>query len=210
MKARILAALALLPLGACASNDDLVEGGVAVVRSACPMAAVAEGTGDITLFDPPASRDAAAIDVVANLTNLRATCNDVGTDVVTTLTFDIQARRSRADGPREVVLPYFTAVVRGGNAVTAKRIGRVALRFDAGQLRASAQATATTSVTRAATALPEDIRDKLTKKRKAGQEDAAIDPLSQPDVRQAVLRATFEALVGFQLTDEQLRYNATR
>jgi hypothetical protein len=25
-----------------------------------------------------------------------------------------------------------------------------------------------------------------------------------------VLRATFEALVGFQLTDEQLKYNATR
>jgi len=25
-----------------------------------------------------------------------------------------------------------------------------------------------------------------------------------------VLRATFEALVGFQLTDDQLKYNATR
>ena len=40
--------------------------------------------------------------------------------------------------------------------------------------------------------------------------DAAIDPLSDPAVRQAVLSATFEALVGFQLTDAQLRYNVTR
>jgi hypothetical protein len=29
-------------------------------------------------------------------------------------------------------------------------------------------------------------------------------------VRTAVARATFELLVGFQLTDEQLAYNATR
>ena len=63
---------------------------------------------------------------------------------------------------------------------------------------------------RAAATLPADIRAKLTRRRKAGEQDAATDPLTQPDVRQAVLRASFEALVGFQLTDEQLRYNATR
>ena len=58
--------------------------------------------------------------------------------------------------------------------------------------------------------VPQEIRDKLTRRRKAGDEDAALDPLAQPEVRSAVLSATFEALVGFQLTDEQLRYNATR
>ena len=31
-----------------------------------------------------------------------------------------------------------------------------------------------------------------------------------PTIRDAVARATFEHLVGFQLTQEQLRYNATR
>ena len=40
--------------------------------------------------------------------------------------------------------------------------------------------------------------------------DAAIDPLSNPTIREAVARATFEHLIGFQLTDAQLRYNATR
>ena len=32
----------------------------------------------------------------------------------------------------------------------------------------------------------------------------------EPKIREAVARATFEHLVGFQLTQEQLRYNATR
>jgi hypothetical protein len=54
------------------------------------------------------------------------------------------------------------------------------------------------------------VREELTKKRKAGDEDAAVDPLTKPEVRSAVLRATFEALVGFQLTDDQLKYNAQR
>ena len=58
--------------------------------------------------------------------------------------------------------------------------------------------------------LPEDVRAKLTERRKSGDVNAAIDPLSDPTVRAAVARATFEHLIGFQLTQEQLRYNATR
>jgi hypothetical protein len=34
--------------------------------------------------------------------------------------------------------------------------------------------------------------------------------MSDPTVRAAVQRASFELLVGFQLTPEQLAYNATR
>jgi multidrug efflux pump subunit AcrB len=109
-----------------------------------------------------------------------------------------------------VTLPYFSTVVQGGTAVVAKRLGQVTVRFAAGQDRAQASATAGASVDRAAATLPQEVRDQITRQRKAGQEDAAVDPLTNPAVRQAVLRATFEALVGFQLTDEQLRYNATR
>jgi hypothetical protein len=54
------------------------------------------------------------------------------------------------------------------------------------------------------------VRAKLTQRRKSGDVNAAIDPLSDPTVRAAVARATYEHLVGFQLTGEQLRYNATR
>ena len=70
--------------------------------------------------------------------------------------------------------------------------------------------SATTLVARSAATLPDDVRKEITKKRKAGEEDAATDPLSRPEVRAAVLRTSFEALVGFQLTDAQLKYNATR
>ena len=35
-------------------------------------------------------------------------------------------------------------------------------------------------------------------------------PDSLPRIREAVARATYEQLIGFQLTSEQLRYNATR
>jgi len=204
-----LSALALLVSG-CAGKGEIVEGGITAVRSACPTVGVAAGTGDITLFDPATSRDASAIDVVADMTNVRGTCNDAGDQIVTGVTFDVQARRTRTDAPRDVVLPYYIAIVRGGGAVTAKRKGQIAIHFDAGQARAQASGTASTQIARSAATLPDEVRQELTKKRKAGDEDAATDPLTRPEIRRAVLSATFEALVGFQLTDDQLKYNAQR
>lgn len=207
----VVPALLALLAGGCASRGEIDEtGGITAVRSACPTVGIPAATGDITLFDPPARRDAAALDLTASMTNVRSTCADATADIVTTVTFDVQARRTRTDAPRDVVLPYFITVVRGGSAVVAKRVGRVGLHFDAGQSRATTRGQATTTITRAAATLPDDVRERLTRKRKAGDADAAIDPLAEPEVRQAVLRATFEALVGFQLTDEQLKYNATR
>ncbi len=94
--------------------------------------------------------------------------------------------------------------------MVAKRVGNVGLNFAAGSARAQTAGQATIHVSRAAATLPEDVRSELTRKRKASDADAAIDPLSNPTVRDAVARATFEHLVGFQLTDAQLRYNATR
>ena len=204
----------MLLAGGCATKGDLdLSDGVGVtsVRSACPRVGVPAGTGDVTLFDPAGARTVEAIDVVAEMTQVRGACNDSsGDDIVTTVSFRVDGRRRDAAAARDVTLPYFITVVRGGSSVTAKRIGRVGLHFDAGQARASVTGQATATVSRAAATLPADVRKKLTEKRKAGKEDAAVDPLSRPEVRQAVLSATFEALVGFQLTDDQLRYNATR
>jgi hypothetical protein len=204
-----LSALALT-LSGCAGKGEIVEGGITAVRSACPTVGVAASTGDVTLFDPVTSRDASAIDVVASMTNVRGTCSDAGDQIATGVTFDVLARRTRTDAPRDVVLPYYIAIVRGGTAVTAKRKGQIAIHFDAGQARAQASGVASTQIARSAATLSADVREKLTRKRKAGDEDAATDPLSRPEIRQAVLSATFEALVGFQLTDEQLKYNAQR
>lgn len=206
-----VAGLALLALAACARQGDIDEtGGITAVRSACPVAAVPAMTGDITLFNPSSSRDASAIDVTANITNLRSTCTENASDFYSEATFDVQARRTDASAAREVVLPYFSVVVRGGSAVIAKRVGEVRINFAAGQERASATAKAASYVDRATATLPPEIEKKIKQERKAGDADAAIDPLADPEVRAALQRSSFELLVGFNLTQDQLRYNATR
>jgi len=198
-------------LAGCSRAGEFDEtGGIFTTRSACPAVAVAANTGDVTLFDPPASRDARAIDVVAAVTNVRSACTDVGTDVSANATFDILARRTNASGARDVTIPYFVVIVRGGNSVVAKRIGSATVRFADGQTRASTSATGGALIDRAIATLPKEVIDQLRRKRKAGDADASIDPLARPEVRAAVAKATFEVLVGFQLTNEQLQYNATR
>lgn len=210
----LLPSLLALTLAACGGKGEFDEtGGVKIVRSACPAIAVPVFTGDITLFNPPASRDASAIDVVATITNVRTTCNDggeTGTQIAATANFEVLARRSSASGPREVVLPYFATVTRAGSQIVSKQIGNVALRFEDGQIRTRTSATATATIARAEAALPPAVEERLNRKRKAGDADAAIDPMTEPAIRNAVSKASFELLVGFQLSNEQLAYNATR
>lgn len=207
----LVIAATLLTLAGCARDGEIDEtGGIAVTRSACPAVAVPANTGDVTLFDPANSRDARAIDVVATITNVRSTCGDQGNDVVSNATFDVVARRRDAGAQREVVLPYFATVVRSGTKVVSKRVASVRLVFPAGQTRATARGEGGAAIARAEATLPPEVLAKLNRRRKAGEADAAIDPLSAPDVRDAVSRASFELLLGFQLTDTQLLYNATR
>jgi hypothetical protein len=109
-----------------------------------------------------------------------------------------------------VTVPYFVTVLRGGTAVVSKRVANVTLTFADGQERATATGQGGAYIDRAEATLPADIRKRITRKRKAGDVDAAIDPLAVPEVKAAVARATFEVLVGFQLDQQQLTYNATR
>lgn len=207
------AGLALLGLAGCAEKNQLVvDSGVGVTStlSACPNTAIPAYTGDVTVFNPPSSRDASAIDVVATITNVRPTCDETGPEIYATATFDVLARRSDNRGARTVTLPYFSTIMRGGNTVVAKRLGSVTLNFADGSYRAQAQASGAGYINRAAATLPEDIRERITRRRKSGDPDAAIDPLSIPEVRSALQRTSFELLIGFQLTQDQLQYNATR
>lgn len=208
-RAPVAVLLALLAAG-CARDGQLADNGVYVTRSGCPQVAIPAATGDITLFDPATSRDSRAIDVVATITNVRATCIEDAANVVSTATFDVVATRRDAGPARQVVLPYFTAAVQGGTNVTAKKVGGVALNFAAGSQRAQTSGQTTVRVNRSAVTLPADIQRDLTRERKPGDADAAVDPLSDPRIRSAVARATYEQLIGFQLTADQLRYNATR
>jgi hypothetical protein len=209
----VLPSLVMLALSGCSRDGELDIGtgvGVNVTRSGCPMVAIPDGTGDVTLFSPQNSQDANAIDVVATITNIRPSCNEGGEKIYSVADFDVQARRSDPRGARSVTLPYFSTVVQGGTAVIAKRIGQVTVQFADGQDRASGKGRAASYIDPAAARLPADIVAKITKKRKAGDTDAALDPLADPAVRAAVVRSSFELLVGFQLTEDQLRYNVTR
>ncbi|WP_397590445.1 hypothetical protein [Sphingorhabdus sp.] len=200
-------------LAGCSREGDLDVGagvGVNVTRSGCPTVAVPDGTGDVTIFSPVSSQDADAIDIVATVTNVRTTCNESGEKIYAQATFDVQARRSDASGSRSVTLPYFNTVVQGGSAIISKRVGQVTIQFADGQQRASAQAQAASYIDKASASLPAEIIQKITKKRKPGDPDAALDPMADPEVRAAVVRSSYEMLLGFQLTEDQLRYNVTR
>jgi len=208
------AASALALLGGCAKKGDIVvdEGvGITAIRSKCPAAGIPDYTGDLTSFRVPGDKTAANIDVVATMTNVRVQCNeDEGAKVYAAVSFDVLAKRTDTAAARQVTLPYFVTVLQGGTTVASKRVGSVTINFAAGQDRAQAKGTGSAYIDRASATLPDDIRERITRKRKPGDNDAAVDPLADPKIRAAVQRATFELLVGFQLTNDQLSYNATR
>ena len=213
MKLRLAALLAMTLLSACRHPGDVTAdngGGIYAVRSTCPIAGVPAGTGDVTLFNPPNSTDSQAIDVTAAITDVRAVCQDSGNDTVSTVTFTVVALRRDPGPARQVILPYFDVALRGGNQVAAKQVGRATIVFAQGDIHGWARVQATVRVNRGAASLPANVREILTRPRKAGEAEAAIDPLSDPAVRSAVANATFEHLIGFQLTTDQLKYNATR
>ena len=210
----LCSAAAVTALSGCAKKGEIVvDSGVGItsVRSACPAVGIPDYTGDMTLFRVANDRTAANIDLEAAMTNVRTTCNEqVGDKVTAKVEFDVLARRNDKQGARQVTLPYFVSVLQGGSAVVSKRVGHVTLNFADGQDRAQFHAVGSAFIDRAAATLPADIREKITRKRKAGDADAAVDPLSDPTVKAAVARSSFEVLVGFQLDEAQLAYNATR
>ncbi|MEM6909827.1 MAG: hypothetical protein AAF494_14230 [Pseudomonadota bacterium] len=200
-------------MAGCAREGELVvdQGvGITAVLSSCPAVGIPDYTGDITTFRTAGDSSLGSLDVTAAMTNLRATCDDTGEKVYSEATFDVLVRRSDVQGSRTVTLPYFVTVVRGGSAVVTKRIGEVTVTFADGAERAQASGKAGSFVDKAASTLPEDIRERITRRRRPGDPEAALDPLSAPEVRAAIQRARFEMLIGFQLTEEQLAYNATR
>jgi hypothetical protein len=197
-------ALAAVALAGCQRNPLIVR------RALCPAVAVPIYAGDITLFQPGTGPDAGNIDLSATITNVRDTCTESPALLATNITYQVVARRSATIGARRVSLPVFAAVVQGGNLIVSKQIGSVDLDFADGQARAVAGASARGSVARSATTLPADIQAKINRKRKAGDIDAATDPMSDPLIRAALRAASFEVLVGFQLTDQALGYNVTK
>lgn len=217
IEALTLVRSALLPLGlvlllaGCAHKGDLDETlGQRVTRSTCPAVAIPAYTGDVSLFTIPQSRDARALDVTATITNLQTRCDETGSPVRTDVTFDVVATRANASGARDVVLPYYWSIVQAGTKVLSKQVSNVQVHFNDGSLRGQGTAGAASAIDKAAASLPANVSERLNRKRKAGDADASIDPMNDPRIRRSVQQANFELLIGFQLTPDQLAYNATR
>ena len=202
--------LAMIGLSACANEGEIEDGGIVVARDICPQVAIPAGTGSVTLFSPAGNTTSDAIDVTATITNVDPQCFEDAASVVTTTGYSVYAQRREAGPARTVLLPVFNTVMRGGETIVSKRVGQVRVDFAQGAIRAEARGEARVRVDRRAATLPADVRAELTRRRRAGDVDAAIDPLSRPEIRSAVANATFEQLIGFQLTPEQLQYNATK
>ncbi len=161
MKLRLAALCAVILLSACRHVGDVTSengGGVYAVRSDCPIAGIPAGTGDVTLFNPAGSTDSRAIDVTAAITDLRANCQDAGSQVISTATFTVVALRREPGPARQVILPYFDVALRGGSQIAAKQVGQVVLNFAPRDLHAWARVRATIQVDRSRASLPANVR----------------------------------------------------
>lgn len=200
----VLLALSAVALAACQRNPLVVR------RSPCPAVAVPVYANDLTLFQPGTAPDIGNMDLAASITNVRGSCSEGASRLVSNVTYQVVAQRSDARGARSVQLPVFASVVQGGNLLVSKQISSVTLNFADGAARAVASGSARAEVDRAATVLPDAVQRRINRKRKAGDPDAAVDPMADPEVRAAMRAASFELLVGFQLTEQQLAYNVTK
>ncbi len=198
-----LAATALA-LSGCNKNPLKVK------RSACPAVAIPTYTGSVTRFDPAQSRDASAIELTAQITDLVGGCTE-GTEFLTTdVSFTVTAQRRQAGPAKQVYLPIFVSMAQGGNVLVSKQLTGVMLEFPEGQLRAQTRGGARAEVHRSAVTLPPEVQARIIRQRKPNEPDALVDPLSDPQVRSAVRASSFEVLVGFQLDDASLAYNIAK
>jgi len=193
-----------LALAGCQNNPLVVK------RSPCAAVALPIYANDLTLFFPGTAPDIGNVDLVASLTNVRSTCTEGTAQLLSNASYQVVARRSDASAARTVQLPVFASVVQGGNLLVSKEIASVTVSFAAGQARATGSGTATATIDRAAASLPESVQKIINRRRKAGDADAAVDPMSDPEVRAALRAASFELLIGFQLSEQQLAYNVTK
>ncbi len=194
-------AASALTLAGCNRNMLLVK------RSQCPAVAIPTFVGSVTQFDPPQSRNADAIALTAQISDISAKCTEGAEYLSTDVTFTVTAQRRQPGPAKEVYLPIFVAMAQGGNVMVSKQVTGVMLKFGEGQLRAETQGGARAEVHRSAVTLPADVQARITRERKPEDMDALVDPLSDPQVRAAVRAASFEVLVGFQLDDASLAYN---
>lgn len=179
-------------LAGCSSNP------LQITRSICPAAAVARNVSDLTQFSPPTSRDADAITLTATFSDMAVKCSEKGSRIFSDLSVTIAGQRASAAGDQTISVPYFVAVVKGGQTLLSKQLYSANLDFKAGQVRAHTTQTVRADISRSAAI------DAL------GPAPKASKDASDPFVETVQKASPFEMVIGFQLTDDQIIYNARK
>ena len=169
-------------LAACRSAATIADGGVYITRRACPQLGIPAGTGDITLFDPAGQHRCRARSTSSRRSPICAPpATRPAPRSVSIASFDVVATRRDAGPARQVVLPFFDVVMQGGNGSSPSRSAGSALNFAAGSHPrpdpVQARCGSIARSTRPARGRPRE----LTRRRKTGDADAAVDPLSDPE-----------------------------
>ncbi len=105
----------------CAKNPFIVT------QINCPAVAIVSNTGTLVRFASD-ERNQEDIKFSANISGVNSECLQ-GDGVIETVGFNISVRRGPQMGAEEVTIPYFVALMRDNNLITAKKIYEVKVRF---------------------------------------------------------------------------------
>ncbi len=181
--------LGLTALAACQSNP------LQITRSFCPAVSVLRYAETVTLLTPgTATTD--ALDVTAQFSQASGACEPRKGKLIVPTSVRVTALRRDSAAERTVELPLFVAVTRNNEAVLAKQIIPVQLRFAAGSSRAEATASYTA-----------EVDEESARKAAAPLQATARDNDGRRIVEARVTAAPYEVVWGFQLSNSDVAYN---
>ena len=106
----------------------------------CPAVGIVKETGTVTRFRSSDSSTQEDVVYTAHISDLAVACEE-DDGVVTNIGFDVAARQGPAGDVRQITLPYFVAVVRGGTEIVAKDVYEADLTFEGENGRARVRET---------------------------------------------------------------------
>ncbi len=115
--------LAGMTLASCVDNPFIVT------RINCPATAVMAGTSVLTKFKGD-NRNVEDVMYNATISHVERKCVQDENGVTATVTFLLMVQRGPAFEGNEVKVPYFAALMRDNNLITAKRNFETDVRFD--------------------------------------------------------------------------------
>jgi hypothetical protein len=126
--------LAGVTLASCAKNPLIVT------RINCPATAVTAGASILSKFKGD-NRNAEDLMYNATISHIERICVQDGETVTATVKFMLMVQQGPAFEGSEVTVPYFTALIRDNNLITAKRQFDTTVRFASNETSAGSVET---------------------------------------------------------------------